>query len=135
MATKSDEARAQAVRDARPAKTKQFSGRSPLPSQPPRRSKGQIPAGELMAEQANDIDGLPTLGVKQPGSHTEKRATVKIEASSSGHTSRKSTRTSANRAKAASPLTTVTKAAARTPKVRADKANAARATRAGAKRV
>ncbi len=122
-------------RDARDAKPKTARLRGADPTQPARRSKGQIPALERLADMAS-IDARTTKPAKAHGTRAESRAVVKIEAASAdGRTSRKSTRASANRIKQDTQLTSRTQRALRSPETRAAKAVAARATRAGAKKI
>jgi hypothetical protein len=133
MATKSEQTRAQMQRDARDAKPrKPATMRAVDPTQPPRRSKGQVPAAEALADSSDGAEGQATKPAKAHGTRAESHAVVKIEAASpEGKVSRKSTRASANRVKSDSQLTNRTKRAVNSPKARAAKAVAASATHAG----
>lgn len=123
MSTKSEQFRSETQRAARTSRT----ARAASTDAPPRRTKGQLPPDEN--------DATPTVGAKQRGTHTQKRASVKVEVSETGKTSRKSTRASANRSKGAAPLTLAASRKTRSAKTRAGKAEAARATHAGARKI
>lgn len=122
MSTKSEQFRSEAQRTARASRV----ARAASSGAHLHRAKGQLPPDE--------DDATPTVGAKH-GTHTQKRASVKVEVSETGKTSRKSTRASANRSKGAAPLTLAASRKTRSAKTRAGKAEAARATHAGARKI